>query len=251
MRKKKRGEVGECVYCGKVGPITMDHVPPRLLFPDPKPALITVPSCLKCNNSASKDDEYFRLVVSLREDVGGQADMSGVLASVIRSAQKANAPGLRATINNLIQPKARFSEAGLILGMHPAVTTDLVRLGRVASRIVTGLFFHETKKRLGASHMAQACLREGFDEAEFVRGLNVIVRSFNPQPKTGGSVFKYWVGFPKPEDPNFSVWLLLFYDQVLFLCQTVQREVGMATERKWEIAKSVKRPRHYSPIVAR
>jgi hypothetical protein len=81
--------------------------------------------------------------------------------------------------------------------------------------------------------------------------LNVIVRLFNPLPRTVGSVFKYWVGFPKPEDPNFSVWLLLFYDQVLFLCRTPQREVGMATERKWEIAKSVKQPRHYSPIVAR
>src|ERR1022692_2859640 len=34
-------------------------------------------------------------------------------------------------------------------------------------------------------------------------------------------------GFPKPEDPNFSVWLLLFYDQVLFLCQTVQPEVSL------------------------
>src|SRR5947208_269514 len=101
MRKRKRGEVGECVYCGKVGPITMDHVPPRLLFPDPKPALITVPSCFKCNSSASKDDEYFRLVVCIREDVGCQADMSGILASVIRSAQKASAPGLRTAISNL------------------------------------------------------------------------------------------------------------------------------------------------------
>jgi hypothetical protein len=97
--------------------------------------------------------------------------MSGVLASVIRSAQKASAPDLRASINSLVQPKARFSDAGLFLGMQPAVTTDLVRLGRVASRIVTGLSFHETERRLGASHMAQVCLREGFDEAEFVRSM--------------------------------------------------------------------------------
>jgi hypothetical protein len=46
---------------------------------------------------------------------------------------------------------------------------------------------------------------------------------FNPQTKTVGSVFKYWVGFPKPDDPNFSAWLFLFYDQVLFLCRRAAR----------------------------
>jgi hypothetical protein len=54
-----------CVYCGEPA-TTKDHVPPRGLFLDPPPRnLITVPACLRCNNSASTDDELFRIVVSI------------------------------------------------------------------------------------------------------------------------------------------------------------------------------------------
>ncbi len=240
--RKKRGKSGECVYCGKIRLVTMDHVPPASLFPDPKPPLITVPSCYQCNNSASKDDEYFRLVVALREDVAGRADINGILPAVFRSVQKSNAAGLRGALGKWIQPKAAFSEGGLFLGMKPAIATDPVRLGKVAARIVAGLFFHETGRRLPNGYAAQACLREGFEEKVFLQGLPSVAKLMGqPEPKTIGTVFKYWVAFPIPEDPNRSVWFLLFYDQVFFLCQTLEREVAMAWERKWSIAAGVRR----------
>src|SRR5213078_104682 len=59
---------GECVYCGQVLWLTKDHVPPRCIFPPPLPELVTVPCCMHCNRSASKDDEYFRMMVALREN---------------------------------------------------------------------------------------------------------------------------------------------------------------------------------------
>ena len=240
--RKKRGESGECVYCGKIRLVTMDHVPPASLFPDPKPPLITVPSCYQCNNSASKDDEYFRLVVALREDVAGRADINGILPAVFRSVQKSNAAGLRGALGKWIQPKAAFSEGGIFLGMKPAIATDPVRLGKVAARIVAGLFFHETGKRLPNGYAAQACLREAFEEKVFLQGLPSVAKLMGqPEPKTIGTVFKYWVAFPIPEDPNRSVWFLLFYDQVFFLCQTLVREAAVVWERKWSIAAGVRR----------
>jgi hypothetical protein len=40
--------VGEFVYCGKLGKLTTDYVPPRCLFSKPRPPPVTVP----CTRSA-------------------------------------------------------------------------------------------------------------------------------------------------------------------------------------------------------
>ena len=49
---------GWCVYCG--GPDeTRDHVPCRFLLDEPYPDNLPVlPSCRRCNNSLSADEEY-------------------------------------------------------------------------------------------------------------------------------------------------------------------------------------------------
>jgi hypothetical protein len=55
---------GECYLCGAPA-TTRDHIPPRGLFPQPRPNnLITVPACRSCNHDRSLDDEYFRDVVA-------------------------------------------------------------------------------------------------------------------------------------------------------------------------------------------
>lgn len=47
-----------CAYCGGI-PSTRDHVPPRVFLDEPFPEnLMGVPSCRKCNQGASKDEEY-------------------------------------------------------------------------------------------------------------------------------------------------------------------------------------------------
>jgi hypothetical protein len=47
----------------------MDHVPPENLFERlDKSNIVTVPCCFKCNNTASKDDQYFLIFMALRED---------------------------------------------------------------------------------------------------------------------------------------------------------------------------------------
>jgi hypothetical protein len=47
-----------CVYCGSAA-TTVDHIPPKAIIPaKSRVNLPTVPSCRKCNNGFSKDDEY-------------------------------------------------------------------------------------------------------------------------------------------------------------------------------------------------
>ena len=87
MPKNKSKKKGTCVYCGYVGEMTSDHVPPQCLFGPPRPKLITV-RCWKCHKATTKDDEYFRLMLTMRDDVFDHGDVQKVLPAVFRSLQK-------------------------------------------------------------------------------------------------------------------------------------------------------------------
>ena len=59
-------KVGElCALCGVNQASTRDHVPPKAIFPKPRPPLITVPACFECNNSASDLDDLFKVYLSM------------------------------------------------------------------------------------------------------------------------------------------------------------------------------------------
>ena len=52
-----------CIYCGEIAN-TRDHVPPKgLIRKINRENLWTVQSCRNCNNDASYDEEYFRLMI--------------------------------------------------------------------------------------------------------------------------------------------------------------------------------------------
>jgi len=54
-----------CYLCGSIDDLTRDHIPPKNLFPSPKPSnLITVWCCRKCNERYSLIDESFRIFTS-------------------------------------------------------------------------------------------------------------------------------------------------------------------------------------------
>ena len=146
MTKRKRK--GECTYCGRIGPITSDHIPPKCLFPHPRPDLITVPSCRHCNKGASLDDEYFRTVIALRDTVGDNPNVQSLLPLVLRSLKKPQKAAFRHSLLKSLRKLQVRTPAGLILGNRGAYDVDLVRLDNVASRIVRGLYFHESGQRL-------------------------------------------------------------------------------------------------------
>lgn len=54
-----------CIYCGSVELIIRDHVPPKCMFPRPKPLdTVTVPACRQCNTSYQMDDEHFTVAMA-------------------------------------------------------------------------------------------------------------------------------------------------------------------------------------------
>jgi hypothetical protein len=55
----------KCFLCGATDNLTRDHIPPKGLFPKPRPSnLYTAPCCGPCNNGASQEDEYLRMAAS-------------------------------------------------------------------------------------------------------------------------------------------------------------------------------------------
>lgn len=55
-----------CVLCGERPATTMDHVPPKALFLQRRPKLITVPACEICNRGASEAEAKFMVYMSAK-----------------------------------------------------------------------------------------------------------------------------------------------------------------------------------------
>ena len=56
-----------CAICGQREGTTRDHVPPKAIFPKPRPNnLVTVPACPECNNGASDSDDLFKVYLSMQ-----------------------------------------------------------------------------------------------------------------------------------------------------------------------------------------
>ena len=117
-----------CTYCNSLA-TTIDHVPPSLIFPKPRPAnIITVPACYDCNNSASLDDEYFRLVTALEEKSGEHPDSIELLPVIIRSLNRRQAQGFRKTFARSQFDCDIFTESGLFLKSAIGYNVDKDRL---------------------------------------------------------------------------------------------------------------------------
>src|SRR5271166_944356 len=80
MMKRTSTSEGLCTYCGETKLVTADHVPPKNMFRKPYPPnMWTVPGCQDCNGGFSKDDEYFRLVLTLNEKAKGHPERDAIL----------------------------------------------------------------------------------------------------------------------------------------------------------------------------
>jgi len=228
-----RNKHGECPYCGRTAKLTRDHVPPRALFgARPREQLMTVLCCSECNRAASLDDEYFRLNLALRDDLGQEPDIVEIIPAVLRSLQHPEAPGLRADFLRGVHNATVVTPAGLLLGSRLAHNVDLDRLGRVPSRIVKAMFRRHHGFRLPEAYEVYTCAASGLTDVG--RELAAEIHQFfapliNTQPLSVGRVFSYWVAFDT-NDPNMSVWLMLFYRRVVFISFTISHGATPSAE---------------------
>jgi hypothetical protein len=113
--------------------------------------------------------------------------------------------------------------AGIYLGSQPGYRVDNSRLSRVASRIVRGLFFHETGSPLPQYYQAASWFRDGLLKPNRPSASQVAVEAFDreanwlrnrrPSVVLGDGVFRYW-WVAVEADPVITRWLFVFYNAV-------------------------------------
>jgi hypothetical protein len=212
---------GDCVYCGKHRPVTDDHIPPKNLYPKPRPQLLTVPSCYPCNNGASKDDEYFRLNIIMREDTPEQPDAKKVFEKTMRSLGRHEAIGFRNDLLNRVQEFKRVTKSGIYLGKTTGYNFDLNRIEKVVNRIVKGLFYIQYQKRIPESHIVDTVSLSNLENIKSeneLRLTEILDVLFKTDFKFVGKkeIFSYWHVIATSSEFT-SVWLTLFYQKTPFL----------------------------------
>ncbi len=220
MAKKSKQLIGECVHCGILGPVTSDHIPPKGLFASPRPKLKKVPSCESCNVGASKDDEYFRAMLSFHDTAGDHPDARQIRDKVFRGLDRPESAGLRHKIANATREVNVISSNGLFVGRRLAYDVDLIRLDRVVRRTLTGLYYKEKGYRLPDGYIAEVYSEEGLRDmsASAIEKMHreLIRPALANVPRTiGNKVLRYWFALAS-DHPHVSGWVFQFYERINF-----------------------------------
>jgi len=189
------------VICGERVATARDHLPPRGIFPKPRPAdLLTVPCCQECNVAASKWDERFRVYLSLhiaRHESGWRSVLDEqVLPSVNHNER------LRREILASAESVLLRTPAGIDLGPAVKIDWDSEAHDRVVERVIRGLHFHHTGEILGGAAVVHV---------QFLEELRAAAAAFEDEPlhSLAGGQFMY-KGIFHEELPLRSAWVLEF-----------------------------------------
>ncbi len=219
-----------CAYCGSSDNLRDDHIPPKNLFPKPRPNdLIKVPTCANCHSSTSKDDEYFRIKICFRNDAGNHPSARANWGSILRSLNREQAKGFRKQILSDFRYVQLKTPSGLYVGKRKGYNVDSRRIHRVVERTVRGLYFAESGNPLGLNNEVRVYSNEDLegqpqDVMDQLKQTILIPLATYPPKVIGNNVFLYRHQIVK-ENPLFSVWGVSFYGRVPFLTMTGPRDL--------------------------
>lgn len=191
--------------------------------------MITVPACRRHNNGESLDDEYFRLVMSVRHDTFERSDAEGASARALERMQRKESERFRRSFVKSIREEDVFTPAGIYLGTRHAFDVDMSRIVSVVGRIVRGLFFHHTKQRLPDACTVTVYPVESYKkpDAAIVRRFLEIIAWVNPTKRRVSPrnvlMYKYR---QRDEDPTATAWMMQFYESVPFLAATANPQLS-------------------------
>ena len=238
MAGERSVRTGECVYCGQWGPLTSDHIPPKNLFAKPRPSnLITVPSCLNCNKSFELDDEYFRLAVTTGIDPASFPNEFDLSVNAIKKLGDPHKVGFRKSMLANFSKKPKFTPGGLYLGEGGVLEIEVERLQNVVSRIIRGLFFFHSGRRLSNISRVWVWSR-WFDgdydrDTEFVASMQEVLAVLDAEQvrDIGQGVFRYRYRLGD-DGLDESVWEFSFYAHWDFIGGTVGPSLGCSDGEK-------------------
>lgn len=198
----------------------MDHVPPKSFYQHPLPAnLKTVPSCMQCNNSYAKDEEYAGLTFITAVDYASNNEIGRKLWSQKGQQILRRNKGLSVSIFRSMHITDVYFDK-IIIGRSPCFIAKEARIKRVVSKIIRGLFYIENGRSLDYNAQITVVLSSRIKPNDAVS--NIIKQlSIVPIHDIGGDVMCYKTlnAFDGEDD---SVWFLKFQNKVSlsFMCFT-------------------------------
>jgi hypothetical protein len=205
-----------CIYCGSSENLTDDHIPPKNLFPEPRTSdLITVPACQGCNKSYEKDDEYFRVALTVIAESLNPVARDLWLTKVVGGTLR-RSPAMKYTLLETLRHTEFRTPAGVIVGRGQTFRIKGNRVNRVVRRIVSALhWLHHGAVPSGDVEMIVA-MSPDLERPGLVDRLVPFLLGGQPMRQTGAGVFRY--AFDRDEEiPAAGAWLLVFYSAVAFL----------------------------------
>ena len=203
--------VAICYLCRKRTGTTRDHVPPKNLFPRPRPSnLITVPCCEKCNNRFSKHEEYFRLFASCcinRSSAGHAIWQRQVVGSTLSKRR----------IGQLIDEASRRMKQALLVtpsGHRVSVGQFQARarpIRAVLLKTIKGFLYYRDPSLDTRSLSFEITQMDQFKFAILVPTLTKLHRM-----EFGTGVFEFWWGIDANNPPH-GLWYFRMYQSAAFL----------------------------------
>lgn len=190
-----------CVLCGVNIASTRDHVPPKTIFPKPRPNLITVPACFDCNNSASDMDDLFKVYLSMHA-----AENNDIARRLFTEKTTRTLRHNESLLRRIHKESKRISiknEQGK-LESRLGVLWDSKAHNEVIGRTIRGLYFHHSGKPMPSDCELKVQWLRGVPE-EIVPKLPLMEEHVIGENQV---VYKFAIS---PEEPRHSLWLFEFY----------------------------------------
>ncbi len=138
-----------CAFCSATKDLTVDHIPPKCLFPEgSRTNLITVRSCKNHNSGTSDDEQYFRDHLTLWNATADQEQAKAVAKKMLRSWRRPEQRAYTQSIRERFVSVPRFTPGGIYVGRGKGVRVDINRFQSVVGKTVRGLFYHESSERV-------------------------------------------------------------------------------------------------------
>ena len=159
--------VGVCAYCGETKPLTVDHVPPKLMLEEPYPDnLVTVPACLDCNKKFQKNDEYTRTVIALDFRAAGNPAARSRLPKIFRSLAYPQAKGFSDYLKRQLKATELVDGTGKPMGIRAEV--DQSRIDATGERFARGLYFYLVREPLPRDSQVWVYSKPGYNSIDFI-----------------------------------------------------------------------------------
>lgn len=226
-----KSRLAVCAICGDREATTVDHIPPKNIFPSPRPHdLVTVPACAECNLGASANDEAFRIAIGLI--VGADQEVTRRLwdKGVMRTLDH-NKKLRRETLLSLSHVKTTNPSSSTHGAWVAALPAEPIQ--RVVERTVRGLYFHHYRAVLGPRALCFSRLQH--IPAKYADRAAEMFSAFK-YGSIGETIVQYRYARAN-ESSQFSFWLFSFFDRQLILAWTVPENL------KDDIASKIAMPR--------